>query len=152
MFLQILEKLEIVMHNHSDFQVQGLLLRKMLAEACIVCTQQPQQQDANFTNGFLELFYDKYIAQLISVLSESCETKKAAADSGASGAKAAPSALALIVDLLCFCVQQHSYRIKCAPASDSHIAILAMHRSILSMQLNVGIQTLMTASSVVLGQ
>ncbi|CAL8462717.1 g2250 [Coccomyxa elongata] len=59
------------------------------------------------SNHFLELFYDKYIAQLIAVLSDACEPGRQAAAPGA-----APSALALIVDLLCFCVQQHSYRIK----------------------------------------
>ncbi|EIE26200.1 DUF625-domain-containing protein [Coccomyxa subellipsoidea C-169] len=60
------------------------------------------------SNHFLELFYDKYIAQLIAVLSDACEPGRQQSD--APGA--APSALALIVDLLCFCVQQHSYRIK----------------------------------------
>lgn len=64
------------------------------------------------SNHFLELFYDKYIAQLIAVLSDACEPGRQAAAPGA-----APSALALIVDLLCFCVQQHSYRIKCATPS-----------------------------------
>ena len=64
------------------------------------------------SNQFLELFYDKYIAQLIAVLSDACEPGRQQSD--APGA--APSALALIVDLLCFCVQQHSYRIQCAPS------------------------------------
>lgn len=44
------------------------------------------------------------------MLSDACEPGRQQSD--APGA--APSALALIVDLLCFCVQQHSYRIKCA--------------------------------------
>ncbi|KAK9907487.1 hypothetical protein WJX75_004578 [Coccomyxa subellipsoidea] len=60
------------------------------------------------SNQFLELFYDKYIAQLIAVLSDACEPGRQQSDTPG----AAPSALALIVDLLCFCVQQHSYRIK----------------------------------------
>jgi hypothetical protein len=77
-----------------------------------VSSMQAQQQESNFTNSFLELFYDKYIAQLIALLSDSCEPRKAAA--AADGPRAAPSSLALIADLLCFCVQQHSYRIKCA--------------------------------------
>jgi hypothetical protein len=92
------------------------------------------------SNTFLDLFYDKYISQLIAVLSDSCEpprpasapAAKAAASTAAAGGDdaklngaapagagggggATPSAIALIADLLCFCVQQHSYRIKCAP-------------------------------------
>lgn len=54
-------------------------------------------------NEFLELFYSAHIGQLVGVLA-------AAGEQG--GAKAAPSALGLIVELLCFCVQHHSFRIK----------------------------------------
>ncbi|CAL5223154.1 g5623 [Coccomyxa viridis] len=72
-------------------------------------------------NAFLELFYDRYISQLIGVLAEACEPNRApsshaVSEAGQAGrpgqAGAAPSALAIIVDLLCFCVQHHSYRIK----------------------------------------
>jgi protein phosphatase-4 regulatory subunit 3 len=88
-----------------------------------------QQATATEQNAFLELFYDRYISQLIGVLAEACEPSKASAlhasgepgpagmpastgRPGQAGAGTAPSALAIIVDLLCFCVQNHSYRIK----------------------------------------
>ena len=90
-----------------------------------------QQATATEQNAFLELFYDKYISQLIFVLADACEPSKAGASHAAGEPKqvgaarkpdqasaaaavsgAAPSALAIIVDLLCFCVQHHSYRIK----------------------------------------
>ncbi len=53
-------------------------------------------------NDFLELFYADHLGQLVGVL----------AAAGAPGGAAAPSALGLIVDLLCFCVQHHGFRIK----------------------------------------
>ena len=91
-----------------------------------------QPTTATEQNAFLELFYDRYISQLIGVLAEACEPNKAASlhaageagqpgipgsaskleKASAPGGVAAPSALAIIVDLLCFCVQHHSYRIK----------------------------------------
>jgi protein phosphatase-4 regulatory subunit 3 len=88
-----------------------------------------QQGTATEQNAFLELFYDRYISQLIGVLAEACEPSKASAlhagsvaslegmpgsasRPGQQGAGASPSALAIIMDLLCFCVQNHSYRIK----------------------------------------
>ena len=89
-----------------------------------------QQATATEQNAFLELFYERYISQLIGVLAEACEPAKAAPShaagepkqDGAAAGKpdqasapsrgAAPSALAIIADLLCFCVQHHSYRIK----------------------------------------
>ena len=80
-----------------------------------------QAATATEQNAFLELFYDRYISQLIGVLAEACEPNRAtsshpASEAGQAGrhgqAGAAPSALAIIVDLLCFCVQHHSYRIK----------------------------------------
>ena len=89
-----------------------------------------QQATATEQNAFLELFYERYISQLIGVLAEACEPAKAAPSHAAGEPKqdsapagkpdqasapsrgAAPSALAIIADLLCFCVQHHSYRIK----------------------------------------
>ena len=80
-----------------------------------------QAATATEQNAFLELFYDRYISQLIGVLAEACEPNRApsshaVSEAGQAGrpgqAGAAPSALAIIVDLLCFCVQHHSYRIK----------------------------------------
>ena len=171
-------------------------------QACLPCpawqwsmleTVVPGTRAQTESNTFLDLFYDHYIAQLIAVLSDSCEARTAAAPAApapvqapapappaapdaqpraseaaepaaaapladgalpdlasttpavasppaaaaagptADGAPdqagaaaqpngappasgASPSAIALIADLLCFCVQQHSYRIKCAPA------------------------------------
>ncbi|CAK0784720.1 hypothetical protein CVIRNUC_007924 [Coccomyxa viridis] len=89
-----------------------------------------KQATATEQNAFLELFYERYISQLIGVLAEACEPAKVAPShaagepkqDGAAASKpeqasapccrAAPSALAIIADLLCFCVQHHSYRIK----------------------------------------
>jgi len=108
-------------HVYYCFHLHGLTLQ---------CVLQPTT--ATEQNAFLELFYDRYISQLIGVLAEACEPNKAASlhaageagqpgtpgraskpeKANAPGGVAAPSALAIIVDLLCFCVQHHSYRIK----------------------------------------
>lgn len=56
-------------------------------------------------NEFLEVFYDNYIGKLVSALVE-------AAEKPSSPSSIPPSTVALIVELLCFCVTAHSYRIK----------------------------------------
>ena len=106
---------------HCAAQRFGLTLRSLV-----------QQATATEQNAFLELFYERYVSQLIGVLAEACEPAKAGPSHAAGESKqdgtaagkpdqasapsrgAAPSALAIIADLLCFCVQHHSYRIKCA--------------------------------------
>lgn len=55
-------------------------------------------------NDFVELFYDRYMEQLLGVFT---------ADSSISdqGTRVvAASTLSLVVELMCFCVQSHTYR------------------------------------------
>lgn len=53
-------------------------------------------------NDFLQLFYDQFIEQLVAAVSRALDA-----------ADPTPAVvLATIVELLCFCVQHHTYRIK----------------------------------------
>ncbi|KAK9823072.1 hypothetical protein WJX81_007297 [Elliptochloris bilobata] len=92
----------------------GLLLQPLLAGGAVGLQEgalellrallDPEGAPATVqSNGFLELFYTTHMGQLVGVLAAVAEPE---------GAKAAPSALGLIVELLCFCVQHHSFRIK----------------------------------------
>ena len=81
-------------------------------------------------NEFLELFYDRYVDKLVQTLAVSIPGAAAAASATAEKQKqamappgastgaivvvspASPATLGIIVELLCFCVQHHSYRIK----------------------------------------
>lgn len=77
-------------------------------------------------NTFLETFYDNYVDRLVGALADclgpkptstSAAAATPAADSSVIAAAAppppaSPSTLNLIVELLCFCVKSHSYRIK----------------------------------------
>lgn len=57
-------------------------------------------------NDFLDVFYDKYMVKMLAVFTEDAATNR-------DGKRHVHSAtLGLLVDLLCFCVQNHSYRIK----------------------------------------
>ncbi|EFN53416.1 hypothetical protein CHLNCDRAFT_58505 [Chlorella variabilis] len=56
-------------------------------------------------NKFVELFYDKYIAKLLATLVQAGDDPYAAGGPSAN-------TVGLVVDLLCFCVVSHSYRIK----------------------------------------
>ena len=72
---------------------------------------------------FLEVFYEEYIDQLVGAILAGCPGKNTDTVGGVRGGFApasgihrlvAPSAVVLagICDLLCFCVQQHSFRMK----------------------------------------
>ncbi|XP_068659853.1 uncharacterized protein [Aristolochia californica] len=70
----------------------------------------------------VEIFYDKYLGQLIEVIVASCPPKdvvrskvKAAGSYGSVEKHTAtkPEILSNICELLCFCVLHHPYRIKC---------------------------------------
>ncbi|KAL8263404.1 hypothetical protein R6Q59_024753 [Mikania micrantha] len=61
-------------------------------------------------DAIVEIFYERHLDQLISVITSSCKNS-----SGNDGfqASAKPEILLNICDLLCFCVLHHPYRIKC---------------------------------------
>lgn len=70
----------------------------------------------------IEIFYDKYLDQLIDVVTTSCPAKgtthvhdRSAGSGGRTEieAVAKPEILSNICELLCFCVLHHPYRIKC---------------------------------------
>ncbi|KAI3469305.1 hypothetical protein Pfo_025968 [Paulownia fortunei] len=81
----------------------------------------------SFTPGsqrenIVEIFYEKHLGQLIDVITSSCppnsngqiDSKSVSADGGSrSQSNVKPEILLNICDLLCFCVLQHPYRIKC---------------------------------------
>ncbi|KAL6519778.1 hypothetical protein OROMI_032672 [Orobanche minor] len=77
----------------------------------------PQQRE-----NIVEIFYEKHLGQLVDAITSSCplnshgqiDSKPVSSDGGSriqSGVK--PEILLNICDLLCFCVLQHPYRIKC---------------------------------------
>ncbi|KAL3648610.1 hypothetical protein CASFOL_005013 [Castilleja foliolosa] len=70
--------------------------------------------------NIVEIFYEKHLGQIIDAITSSCppssqiNSKTVSTDEGSrskSGVK--PEILLNICDLLCFCVLQHPYRIKC---------------------------------------
>jgi len=72
-------------------------------------------------NGFLELWYNSCMDKLVAVLQAGCSTgsEQASQAAGAANAPAAApprvpacSTLVQVLELLCFCVQTHQYRIK----------------------------------------
>ncbi|KAG6664198.1 serine/threonine-protein phosphatase 4 regulatory subunit 3 isoform X1 [Carya illinoinensis] len=73
-------------------------------------------------DNIIEIFYEKYLGQLIDVITASCPSEGVAQSSGKSvgssgrignqnGTK--PEILFNICELLCFCVLHHPFRIKC---------------------------------------
>jgi protein phosphatase-4 regulatory subunit 3 len=79
----------------------------------------PESVEAS-VNTFLETFYDNYVDRLVGTLADCLGPKPTSSTAAADGSgvaaapppPASPSTLNLIVELLCFCVKSHSYRIK----------------------------------------
>lgn len=71
-------------------------------------------------DSIIEIFYEKHLGHLIDIITTSCPTegfqsaKKIEGAGGSLGDKngVKPEILSNICELLCFCVQQHPYRIK----------------------------------------
>jgi len=87
----------------SGLQEQALDVIKILLD--------PDTMDSAETKDFFcGMFYDNYISSLIEALGAG--TPSALRQGGRTGAPPAVSTLLLIVDLLSYCISQHSYRIK----------------------------------------
>ncbi|KAL4418834.1 hypothetical protein ABPG77_004074 [Micractinium sp. CCAP 211/92] len=80
-------------------------LQEQVLEILKVLLDPETLEGAAEKDKFVELFYDRHIAQLLAALVQAAE---------APYAEGAPSAntVGLVVDLLCFCVVSHTYRIK----------------------------------------
>ncbi|KAL3683370.1 hypothetical protein R1sor_001392 [Riccia sorocarpa] len=110
--------------GEGGFQSQMLEIMRTLLDSD---TMDPAQ-----TDKFLDVFYDKYMDQLIEVLTAGCPAKSVGDTNKQSSASPSPSAadisaavvppsqknsvtpeiLMSICELMCFCVQHHRFRIK----------------------------------------
>uniref|UniRef100_A0A1D1XT88 Serine/threonine-protein phosphatase 4 regulatory subunit 3 n=1 Tax=Anthurium amnicola TaxID=1678845 RepID=A0A1D1XT88_9ARAE len=98
----------------EDMHCQFLEILRILLESY---TSPGAQSDA-----IIEIFYEKYLDQLIDVITSSCPLKSTSQTRVTSVASAGkvesrdqtkPEILSNICELLCFCVLHHPYRIKC---------------------------------------
>jgi len=112
-------------------------LQAQLLEIMRLLLDPDTMEQAVEKNDFLELFYSEYIDQLVALIGAATDTvAPAAAAAAAAAAPAAPAAAKLfggggkkpaavysgpaptagtvlnVVDLLCYCVRHHSYRVK----------------------------------------
>lgn len=84
--------------SDSGLQEQVLEMLKMLLDPDTL-------EGSAEKDKFVELFYDRHISQLLAAL-------VAAGDTPYGPGAPAASTVGLVVDLLCFCIVSHSYRIK----------------------------------------
>uniref|UniRef100_A0A061R721 Protein phosphatase 4 regulatory subunit 3 n=1 Tax=Tetraselmis sp. GSL018 TaxID=582737 RepID=A0A061R721_9CHLO len=89
----------------SGSELCGGLQEQVLEMLRMLLDPESMEQSAE-KNEFLELFYDEYIGKLVQTL------RVTKTGSGSSESQPSPATLGTIVELLCFCVQNHSYRIK----------------------------------------
>eukprot|EP01018_Ginkgo_biloba_P008670 Gb_07616 [translate_table: standard] len=97
----------------EDLHSQYLEIIRMLLDPYTIAG--PQR------DSIIELFYDKYMDQLVDVITRSCPAKentemsrKSTSNDDGTGSlgPVGPDILSNICELLCFCVLQHPYRIK----------------------------------------
>uniref|UniRef100_A0A0D6QST3 Uncharacterized protein n=1 Tax=Araucaria cunninghamii TaxID=56994 RepID=A0A0D6QST3_ARACU len=97
----------------EDMHSQFLEIMRMLLDPYTMASSQ--------RDSVIELFYDTHMDQLVDVITSSCPTKEntdtsrnSSSNNDGSGRQGSvtPEILLNIADLLCFCVLQHSYRIK----------------------------------------
>jgi len=94
----------LLTHDQDGIQEQTLEILRLLLDP-----DSPEQS----VNLFLETFYEKYVDQLVAALTHCLTPNSTAADkSKPIQPQGSASTLNLIVELLCFCVRYHSYRIK----------------------------------------
>ncbi|PNH02464.1 Serine/threonine-protein phosphatase 4 regulatory subunit 3, partial [Tetrabaena socialis] len=94
----------LLVHELTDGRDSGLA--EQVCEALKLLMDPDSMEQPVEKNEFLEVFYDKYMDKLTDVL---------LSDSSISptGTRVVPATtLGLILELLCFCVQNHSYRIR----------------------------------------
>lgn len=87
----------LLRRSPGGLQEQALDVIKVLLD--------PETMESNEKRDkFIEIFYDGHVEVLMGVIADST--------GGTAGEAASPTTLLLIVELLCYCVSQHSYRIK----------------------------------------
>ncbi|KAG8370504.1 hypothetical protein BUALT_Bualt14G0123700 [Buddleja alternifolia] len=123
-----------ILRSHVSLQegvLFGVLVKSMLTDFgddthCqffeILRTLLDQNTSGPQKDTVVEIFYEKHLGQIIDVITSSCpsngdgqiDSKSVSSDEGSmSQTRAKPETLLNICDLLCFCVLQHPYRIKC---------------------------------------
>lgn len=85
-------------HEHHGDGVQGAVL-----EVLRILVDPDSMEQAVEKNDFLELFYTAAMPSLLDTIS---------AAGGASGCDVSVATLVSVLELLCFCVKHHNYRIK----------------------------------------
>eukprot|EP00897_Mesotaenium_endlicherianum_P000812 jgi/Mesen1/10731/ME000090S10192 len=100
--------------GNGGLQVQLLEMMRMLLDS--------DTMEATEKSKFLDVFYEKYIDQLVGALAVGCSTKGAEQATGGKvlmglvgplkASSITAETLGNICELLCFCVQHHSFRIK----------------------------------------
>lgn len=84
-------------------------LQEQVAEVLRVLLDPDTLEDAVEKDGLLDIFYDGHISSLLDIIVASAPlTKKGHRSQG----KHSATTLVLILELLCFCVAHHKYRIK----------------------------------------
>ncbi|EFJ11724.1 hypothetical protein SELMODRAFT_125510, partial [Selaginella moellendorffii] len=95
--------------SEGGLQAQILEIMRMLLDS--EPSEQPTEKIA-----YLEMFYEKYIDQLVEVLTSSCPTKVVTEHSKrvptVEKTPASGEVLGNICELMCFCVLHHGYRMK----------------------------------------
>ena len=106
----------LVDDGHGDDDPDGL--QGHLGEIMRMLLDPEGMEQAVEKNGFLELWYQKCMDRLVAVLQAGSQPDGAAGGADAVAGAAprarspASSTLVHVLELLCFCVRQHSYRIK----------------------------------------
>mmetsp|Transcript_36846 Transcript_36846/g.103965 ORF Transcript_36846/g.103965 Transcript_36846/m.103965 type:complete len:862 (+) Transcript_36846:313-2898(+) len=95
----------------GEAKAQGGLQEQVLEMLKLLLDPESMEQSVE-KNDFLELFYDHYIGQLVDTLARGAPPAKAAAEPLDQKQPPTPATMGTIVELLCFCVQHHSFRIK----------------------------------------
>ncbi|EFJ49195.1 hypothetical protein VOLCADRAFT_104409 [Volvox carteri f. nagariensis] len=94
----------LLVHELSDGRDTGLA--EQVCEAIKLLMDPDNMEQPVEKNEFLEVFYDKYLDKLIGVILSDSSINS-------TGTRAVPATtLGLILELLSFCVQNHSYRIR----------------------------------------
>ncbi|EFJ22511.1 hypothetical protein SELMODRAFT_416323 [Selaginella moellendorffii] len=96
--------------SEGGLQAQILEIMRMLLDS------EPSEQQPTEKIAYLEMFYEKYIDQLVEVLTSSCPTKVVTEHSKrvptVEKTQASGEVLGNICELMCFCVLHHGYRMK----------------------------------------
>ncbi|KAG0630025.1 hypothetical protein M758_1G148600 [Ceratodon purpureus] len=95
--------------SHCGLQAQLLEIMRMLLDSETMDVPQVEK------SPFLEIFYEKYMDQMVDVLVSGCPPEVGVVESlkdSDNRSPVSPEILGNICELLCFCVQHHRFRIK----------------------------------------